>query len=74
MLKLLVTYIDYESNKVYVETSQTKTKLVLVYEKDKFVLRKFNIHGNIAGHVYNNWSISACASDKQLMQEIASKN
>ena len=56
-LKLFIVKELVKDKQILVETTQTKTKLVLVYESDKFVLRKFNIKGEIAGRVHNNWSV-----------------
>lgn len=67
-LSLLVINIDKQAKTVYVETAQTKTKLALVHEKDKFVLRKFNIHGQIAGRVFNNWQLFTNQSIQELVE------
>lgn len=58
-LRLLVIKIAEDDKTIYVETAQTRTKLVLVHETDKWVLRKFNIRGEIAGRVLNNWELVA---------------
>lgn len=56
-LQLSIIDVPEGSDYIIVETVQTKTRLVLVYESDKFVLRKFNLRGEVAGRVYNNWSL-----------------
>lgn len=56
-LKLLVTHVDDASGRILVETAQNKVKLVLVHEKDKYVLRKFNVRGEVSGRVLNNWEL-----------------
>ena len=53
----VVEYLDADK-KIIVETAQKQTKLVLVYESDKYVLRKFNPRGEIAGKVLNNWELA----------------
>lgn len=72
-LELLVRSIDDESGKILVETAQNRVPLVLVHEKDKYVLRKYNIRGEIAGRVLNNWQLSACAGDAITMRKIADR-
>jgi len=75
-LELLVKRIDDESGTILVETAQNRVSLVLVHEKDKYVLRKFNVRGEIAGRVLNNWQLTACARDEytdRLMHELADK-
>jgi len=56
-LELLVRSIDDESGTILVETAQNRVPLVLVHEKDKYVLRKYSIRGEIAGRVLNNWEL-----------------
>lgn len=56
-LQLLVIKILEHGKQVIVETAQTKTKLILVHESDRYVLRKYNIRGEVAGRVLNNWTI-----------------
>lgn len=72
-LELLVRSIDDESGTILVETAQSRVPLVLVHEKDKYVLRKYNIRGEIAGRVLNNWQLTACAGDAVTIRKIADK-
>lgn len=57
-LQLFVVEYQDDDKKIIVETAQKQTKLVLVYEQDKFVLRKFNPRNEIAGKVLNNWELA----------------
>ena len=57
-LRLLVVEIIEHGKRVIVETAQKQVRLVLVYESDKYVLRKYNIRGEVAGRVLNNWTIT----------------
>ena len=60
-LKLEITGKSSDGRLFYVETAQTKTKLVLQRTLDGFDLRKFDIRGQIAGRVYNNWEVNQYA-------------
>lgn len=57
ILRLRVTDIDRQRKIMLVETVASGTKLVLVHQKHSWTLRKFDIRGNIAGEVYNNWIV-----------------
>lgn len=56
-LKLRIIEVNKCRSEMLVETVESGTKLVLVHQKHSWTLRKFNIHGEIAGEVYNNWEV-----------------